>query len=237
MRKLIDMKLYLLALLAGISIITTTSFALPTGFVYLEEVDASIIQDIKFATSKNIVGRPLPGYKKPRCILTKKTALALAEAQKRFKIMGYSLKIFQGYQPKQSGVALQAWTRNIKDTKAWAQYYPKLDKVDVLSHQFRQWKPDAYSRGSTVALGLVEISPSGKAPMNMDLGYHENDFSLDMGPATEERRLCFSRYVTLVVLGMSGVNFKFNYESSFPWLAFTLRGEPFPNTYFEFPVE
>jgi|GEM_PF-5039729 len=96
MRKFIDMKLYLLAVLAGISIITTTSFALPAGFVYLEGVDASIIQDIKFATSKNIVGRPLPDYKKPRCIVTKPTAFALARAQQALKKCGLSLKIFEG---------------------------------------------------------------------------------------------------------------------------------------------
>ncbi len=54
---------------------------LPKGFTYLEDVDATILQEMRYAQSHNFVGRPIPGYKAPRCILTIPTALALKNVQ------------------------------------------------------------------------------------------------------------------------------------------------------------
>ncbi|MCP3659640.1 MAG: M15 family metallopeptidase [Bacteroidetes bacterium] len=75
---------------------------LPDGFVYLSDIDDTIYQDIRYASNHNFVGRPIKGYEKNVCILTKEAAFALSKVQKELKqIYGinFSLKVYDAYRP------------------------------------------------------------------------------------------------------------------------------------------
>ena len=57
--------------------------ALPKGFVYLRDLDPTIVQDIRYAGSHNFVGRPIRGYLAAECILAQPAANALVDVQRK----------------------------------------------------------------------------------------------------------------------------------------------------------
>src|SRR5574337_1509115 len=98
---------------------------LPPDFVYLQNIDSSIQQQMAYATNDNIIGRPLHGYKKPVCILTKPTAQALASVQKELKeTYNYGLLVFDCYRPTKAVAHFKSWSQDIADQKNKAAYYP-----------------------------------------------------------------------------------------------------------------
>ncbi|MCC2666832.1 MAG: vanX, partial [Gammaproteobacteria bacterium] len=123
------MKKYNIALLAFcIIFFVSPLMALPNDFVYLKEIDPSIIQDLKYLTHDNIIGRPIAGYELPRCILTKQAAMALANVQKKLNQQSLSLKVFDCYRPQTAVNDFIAWSKDAADQKMKLQYYPRINK-------------------------------------------------------------------------------------------------------------
>ncbi len=143
---------------------------LPAEFVYLRDVDPTIIQDIRYATTNNFTGRRLAGYEAGECILKRDAAAALGRVQQDLKPRGLSLKVLDCYRPQRASRAMLAWANDGAETAAQKRYYPRLNKRDL----FRLGYIAAYSghsTGAVVDLTLVELAADNRAVFDPDKTY------------------------------------------------------------------
>jgi zinc D-Ala-D-Ala dipeptidase len=134
--------------------------ALPKGFVYLREVDPTIVQDIRYAGSHNFVGRPIKGYLAAECILSEPAANALRAVQRKLASKNLSLIVWDCYRPKRAVDDFLRWSRDPARTEMKAEFYPRTDKQSLFASGYLAVR-SAHSRGSTVDLGIV---PSAFSP-------------------------------------------------------------------------
>lgn len=203
--------------------------SLPAGFVYLDEFEPSIEQDIKYFSHDNFIGRPIAGYEAPKCILTEQAALALREVQKRLLQTGLGLKVFDGYRPQAAVDDFIAWSEDIKDQKMKREFYPRVNKADFFILNYLA-KKSGHTRGSTVDLTIIHLRD--KSAMNMGtpfdfLDEESHPFTDLVSKVARNNRLFFRDL--MLENGFSGVDTE--------WWHFTLKNEPFPDTYFNFPVK
>lgn len=127
---------------------------LPYGFTYLKDVDSTIEQDIRYASSNNFMGRPAEGYLKPVAIMVSETAENLRRAQKDFNKLGYSIVVHDAYRPRSAVEHFWRWANDINDTTMKDTYYPDYDdKTKLFSDGFIA-RYSAHSRGSAVDITL-----------------------------------------------------------------------------------
>ncbi|UWP87515.1 M15 family metallopeptidase [Dactylosporangium fulvum] len=223
----------------------------PPGFVALPDVDPSILTDIRYATAHNFVGRPVAGYRQPRCLLTRQAAEALHHVQTAALARGYSLKVYDCYRPQQGVDDFIRWAGD-RDQRMKSEFYPEVDK-SVLFDEGYIGGPTAHSRGSTVDLTLVATPPRDQPSYTPDrplvactapAGQRFPDNSIDMGTGFD----CFDplahtaapglstavRDNRALLTGLMATGGFANYPKE--WWHYTLGGEPFPRTYFDFPV-
>ena len=131
--------------------------ALPRGFVYLRDVDPTIVQDIRYAGSHNFVGRPIRGYLAAECILSAAAADALVVVQRILAEKKLSLIVWDCYRPKRAVDDFLRWSKDPTHAEMKAEFYPRTDKENLFALGYLA-RRSAHSRGSTVDLGLV---PSG----------------------------------------------------------------------------
>ena len=157
------MRAILATILFAVSIGTAGAQSLPGGFVYLRDIDPSIIQDIRYATSNNFVGHPLAGYQAGECVVKREVGLRLRAVQQELAKQKLSLKMFDCYRPARASMDMVKWSRNGKETPAERRYNPAFRRADL----FRLGYIAAYSghsTGSALDLTLVDLSAdnSGK---------------------------------------------------------------------------
>src|SRR6201994_4192383 len=109
------MRSILSVLVAAASMSQAHAQTLPGGFVYLRDIDPSIIQDIRYATSNNFVGRPLAGYQAGECVVKREVGLRLKAIQQELAKRDLSLKMFDCYRPARASVDMVKWSRDPKD--------------------------------------------------------------------------------------------------------------------------
>jgi zinc D-Ala-D-Ala dipeptidase len=142
-------------------LLSTHVFAsLPTGFVYLKDIEPSIIEDIRFAGIHNITGKPLEGYNKGHCVLTKKAAVRLKKAQMQLKRVGYSLKVYDCYRPQKAINTLLRWTQNT-DNLMKAEFYPHLTKHDLVKKNYIVAQ-SPHNQGISIDVTIVAHTPFNK---------------------------------------------------------------------------
>jgi D-alanyl-D-alanine dipeptidase len=146
-----------LALLTLLLPVAAGAGALPKGFVYLREVDPTIVQDIRYAGSHNFVGRPIKGYLAAECILSEPAATALKSVQNRLAATDLSLIVWDCYRPKRAVDDFLRWSRDPARTEMRAEFYPRTDKQNLFASGYLAVR-SAHSRGSTVDLGIVPSS-------------------------------------------------------------------------------
>jgi D-alanyl-D-alanine dipeptidase len=132
---------------------------LPKGFVYLREVDPTIVQDIRYAGSHNFVGRPIKGYLAAECILSEPAAHALKVVQNKLASKNLSLIVWDCYRPKRAVDDFLQWSRDPARTEMKAEFYPHTDKQSLFALGYLAVR-SAHSRGSTVDLGIVPSAVS-----------------------------------------------------------------------------
>lgn len=207
----------------------TTMNELPEGFVYLEDIDSTIIQEIKYFTTDNFVGRPIKGYEAPRCILTKETALALKSLQEELRYQALGLKVFDAYRPQMAVDDFIAWSKDIKDQKMKKSFYPDVNKADFFKLNYLAEK-SGHTRGSTVDLTIVRLLDKKEMDMGTPFDFMDelsHPFSKEVDASVRNNRLYFRDQ--MLEAGFVGVDTE--------WWHFTLKNEPFPETYFNFPVK
>src|SRR5271154_2654469 len=136
--------------------------ALPRGFVYLRDIDPTIVQDIRYAGSHNFVGRPIKGYLAPECILSASAANALKAVQAMLAEKKLSLIVWDCYRPKRAVDDFLQWSRDPAHAEMKAEFYPRTNKAKLFALGYLATR-SAHSRGSTVDLGIVPIA-SASAP-------------------------------------------------------------------------
>ena len=133
--------------------------ALPKGFVYLRDIDPTIVQDIRYAGSHNFVGRPIRGYLAAECILSASAANALETVQRRLAEKKLSLIVWDCYRPKRAVEDFLRWSKDPTHSEMKAEFYPRTDKEKLFALGYLA-KRSAHSRGSTVDLGIVPAAAS-----------------------------------------------------------------------------
>lgn len=227
MKKQLYFGLFLFALL-GLSFTYSNTQKLPKGFVYLQEYVPKLVVDIRYYGSNNFVAKPVDGYKKEVVIISKPAAIALKKAQKEFDKRNLRIKVFDTYRPQKAVDHFVRWAKDLNDTANKRIYYPEVDKKDLFKLQYIASK-SGHTRGSTIDLTLVNDEN-----FELDMGTSWDYFGPKSWPsdttvsATAQKNRAYLREVMI-----SSGFVPYNEE----WWHFTLKNEPFPETYFDFEVE
>lgn len=219
-----------IAIIIANALLASSVWALPDGFVYVDQEIPGIRVDLLYASGNNFVGRPINGYVSKRAVLTKPAARALADVQADLKPFGLELFIFDTYRPQRAVDEFITWAKDLKDIRTKAKYYPRVAKENLFSEGYIADR-SGHSRGSTIDLTIVSSSSPFK-PLNM--GTNFDFFGPESWPkfagATPEQRA--NRLLLRTLMLKHG--FK-PYEME--WWHFTYEKEPFPETYFDFVVD
>ena len=223
----------------------------PGAFVSLADVDPSIIVDMRYTTSHNFVGRPIRGYEEPLCILTRPAAEALARAQAAVRQDGYTLKVYDCYRPQRAVDVFVAWAKRLRDERTKAEFYPRVEKDRLFADGYIA-EQSGHSRGSAVDVTLVRrparrqerYRRAAQVDCAKAAGVRFGDNSIDMGTGYDcfdplshpfngrvkgvQRRNRLQLRHALVAQGFAPLKEE--------WWHFKLRTEPFPETFFDFPV-
>ena len=200
----------------------------PSGFVLLSDFVPDIIQEIRYYTTYNFIGDRIDGYEEPCALLTKEAARALKSASNEMFVRGYRLKIFDAYRPACAVKHFVLWGIEDQDIRMKPYFYPKLEKQELFVKGYIA-KQSSHSRGSTVDLTLLDMN-TGK---ELDMGSPFDLFDEISHP--DCRDISDEQYENRMILQQVMVRNGFC-PIDREWWHFTLRGEPYPDTYFEFPV-
>ena len=209
---------------------TEGALHLQEEFVCLEDFLPSILTDLRYCSVNNFIGEPVDGYEAARAILSKAAAASLVKVQEELSLFGLGLKIFDAYRPQRAVDHFVRWAKKHDDNRMKPLYYPNIDKEQLI--------PDGYiiprsshSRGSTVDLTI--ITNSGGRVRELDMGSPFDFFDPiswpgNLGVTAQQRA---NRMLLSTVMGNHGF-----VPLAQEWWHFTLANEPFPDTYFDFPV-
>ncbi|MBQ7155591.1 MAG: M15 family metallopeptidase [Synergistaceae bacterium] len=224
-------KVLLVVLVLGV--LSCSAFAEESGdssdFVLLSEAVPDAILEIRYYSTYNFVGDRIDGYEAPVAYLTKKAAKALRAVSDELITKGYRLKIYDAYRPQKAVNHFEKWAKDLDDTRMKKYFYPELNK-DVLFDQGYIAHRSGHTRGSTLDLTLFDMNTEKEVDMGGTFDYFGEKSHPDyMGvtPAQYENRMILREVMTKH-------GFKPLAEE---WWHFTLKDEPYPDTYFTFPVK
>jgi zinc D-Ala-D-Ala dipeptidase len=200
----------------------------PAAFVDAATVVPGLVVDLRYAGANNFIGRPIDGYEAPRCLLTKAAASALAAVAADLKPRGLVLKVFDCYRPTRAVADILRWAHDPNDQKMKAEFYPDVEKSALFTDDYIISR-SAHSRGSAVDVTIVKADGH-----DLDMGTPFDFFSLKSWPGNPAvgPTAYADRDMLAGVMAEQGFR-PYNRE----WWYFSLRREPFPETYFNFPVK
>ena len=198
----------------------------PAAFVDAAAVVPGLIVDARYAGSHNFVGRPIAGYVAARCLLTQPAAAALAAVARDLAPRGLVLKAFDCYRPTRAVANFVHWARDLNDKAAKREFYPDVDKSTLFRDGYIASR-SGHSRGSTIDLTLATVNGH-----ELDMGTPFDFFSPRSWRAANVSAEAKANRATLAS-AMRRHGFR-PYDKE--WWHFTLSHEPFPDTYFDFPV-
>ena len=199
-----------------------------SDFVVIADVAPDIIQEIRYYSTYNFVGTRIDGYLEPIALLTRRAADSLRAVSDDVKAMGYRLKIYDAYRPQMAVDHFLRWGADLADTAMKRYFYPNVDKSRLFELEYIAEK-SGHSRGSTVDLTLFDMA-TGK---ELDMGGTFDWFGEESHPSY--RGITDTQFKNRMLLRdiMVAHGFKPIEEE---WWHFTLANEPYPDTYFDFPV-
>jgi D-alanyl-D-alanine dipeptidase len=205
--------------------------AVPDGFVHLDEAVPGIVVTLRYYGSDNFVGERVDGYGHNRTVMSEPAAKALAAVQADLARFGLGLKVFDAYRPQRAVDHFVRWAKDLDDRKTKAKYYPDVAKKDLFKEGYIAAK-SSHSRGSTADLTIVYTDADG-ATRELDMGSPFDYFSPVSWPTsmavTPQQRA--NRALLQAVMTKHGFA-----PYAQEWWHFTLRDEPYPDTYFDFPL-
>ena len=197
-------------------------------FVLLSDVVPDAILEIRYYSTYNFVGERIDGYEQPVALLTREAAEALQAVSEDALSHGYRLKIFDAYRPQMAVDHFVRWSQDASDTRMKAYFYPDLPKSSLFPDGYIS-KKSSHSRGSTVDLTLFDMNTGRE----VDMGGTYDFFGKRSHP--DYRKITDEQYANRMLLRDMMLAHDFKPISS-EWWHFTLVDEPFPNTFFTFPV-
>ena len=200
---------------------------LEDGFVYLKDIDDSIIVDLKYYSSENFTGRLVDGYLANKAILTNEAGIALSNAQKDFNKLGYSLILYDAYRPQSAVDFFVRWSTNLNDTLFKNLYYPDIKKSNLFKLGYIAYK-SGHSRGSTIDVSLVDITTNKEIDMGTIFDYFGIESHTFYDNLTENQKE--NRLLLYEIMSNNGFQ---NYSKE--WWHYTLKNEPFQK-YFDFLI-
>ena len=195
---------------------------------FLSDEVQPIQTDVRYFSADNFVGEVITGYHAEKILMTLEAALALAAIQIELGERGLGLKVFDAYRPQQAVDDFARWAEDINDTSTKAEYYPNIAKKDLFSLGYIAAQ-SGHSRGSTVDLTLVELITGDE----LDMGAPWDLFDPISWPTSLEVSL--PQKTNRETLREIMLRYGFNPLRE-EWWHFTLDDEPFPDTYFDFPI-
>ena len=202
---------------------------LPKGFSYLSDVDSTIQKELRYITSNNFLGTPVDGYEKDTLIISTKAAEALQKVQSKLKEFGLGLKVFDAYRPQQAVDHFVRWAKVLNDTLTKQQYYPDVAKKNLFKLDYIASR-SGHTRGSSVDLTIVDL----KTGNELDMGSGFDFFGIPSHPSYP--KLTSAQRSNRLLLRNLMLEAGFQPYSK-EWWHFTLKNEPFPETYFNFPIK
>ncbi|MBR4553956.1 MAG: M15 family metallopeptidase [Ruminococcus sp.] len=200
----------------------------PRGFVLLSDYVPSVIQEIRYYSTYNFIGDRIDGYEEPCALLTAEAARALKAVSNELIVQGYRLKVFDAYRPASAVKHFVLWGIEDTDIRMKPYFYPTLEKQELFRRGYIA-SQSSHSRGSAIDLTLLDMS-TGK---ELDMGSPFDLFSEISHP--DCRTVTAEQYKNRMILQKAMV--RGGFEPIFcEWWHFILKNEPFPDTYFEFPV-
>ena len=207
-------------------------------FVVLTDVVPDAILEIRYYGTYNFIGERIPGYEEPVALLTRAAADSLRKVSDDLKAMGYRLKIWDGYRPQKAVDRFMAWAKDLGDTRMKQYFYPELTKDRIIPEDYVAEK-SGHTRGSTVDLTLFDMAKEKEADMGSTFDYFGPISHPDVKPGQQAggypTTLTQQQYDNRMTLRRAMLAHGFKPLDS-EWWHFTLKNEPFADTYFTFPV-
>jgi D-alanyl-D-alanine dipeptidase len=197
-------------------------------FAFVDELVPGIRWDAKYATWDNFTGKPVDGYTANRIVGTRALCAALASAQEKAALLGFGLLLWDGYRPQRAVDCFLRWSQQPEDGRTKPRHYPTIDRPGMFQHGYVAAR-SGHSRGSTVDLTLYHLATGELAPMGgdhdlMDPISHHHAPGITPTEARNRQHLC-------TTMQDSGFH---RYDRE--WWHYTLNDEPYPDTYFDFPI-
>ena len=202
----------------------------PSGFVVLSDFVPQIVQEIRYHSTYNFIGDRIDGYEEPCALLTAEAARALKGVANELIVQGYRLKVFDAYRPACAVRHFVLWGIEDTDIRMKPYFYPELEKQELFEKGYIA-KMSSHSRGSAVDLTLLDM----KTGKEVDMGSPFDLFSEVSHPDYRGELITDEQYANRMILQRSMVRNGF-VPLSCEWWHFMLKDEPYPETYFEFPV-
>lgn len=198
------------------------------AFVFVDELVPGIRWDAKYATWDNFTGKPVDGYVANRIVGTMALCAALTRAQDEAARLGFGLLVWDGYRPQRAVDCFLRWSRQLEDGRTKPRHYPNIARSEMFERGYVAAK-SGHSRGGTVDLTLYHLATGDLAAMGgdhdlMDPISHHDARRITPVEARNRRDLCS-------IMEHAGF---VRYDCE--WWHYTLRDEPFPDTYFDFPI-
>lgn len=202
---------------------------LPEGFVSISEAVPDAVLEIRYYSTYNFVGERIRGYEEPVALLTCEAAEALREVSDELVQQGYRLRIYDAYRPQQAVDHFKDWAEDLEDQRMKPFFYPDVKKAELFDRGYIASK-SGHSRGSTVDLTLFDMKSGKEVDMGGAFDYFGErshaDYTGDLTEAQRANRALLRD--AMLAHGFRGI--------STEWWHFTLKNEPYPDTYFDFPV-
>ena len=200
-----------------------------SGFVLVADVIPDAIMDIRYYTDFNFVGTRIDSYEAPLAYLAKEAALALKQASDDLKAQGYRIKIFDTYRPQSAVNHFKRWVQDFNANEMKAYFYPDIDKSVLFESGYISAR-SSHSRGAAVDLTLVDISTGQEVDMGSTF-----DFFGEISHSAHTEGLTEEQIQNRAILRNAMVENGFRTIMT-EWWHFMLKNEPYPDTYFDFPV-
>lgn len=202
------------------------------GFVDVTLAAPGIVADPRYFGSDNFMGSPVTGYEARKVVVSRPVAAALAKVQAELEVQGMAIKIYDGYRPQRAVDHFMRWIADASDTKTKADYYPNVAKSDLVKLGYIAEK-SGHSRGGSVDLTIVQKAEDGTwQELDMGSPWDYLDVRSHAGSTLVSEAAQMNRKILTDLMVKHG--FK---PYSEEWWHFTLDPEPYPETYFDFPIK
>ncbi len=199
------------------------------GFVLVTDVIPEAVLEIRYYSTFNFVGERINGYEAPVAFLTKEAAAALKKANDELMELGYRIKIYDAYRPQTAVDHFVSWAEDLDNRRMQAYFYPEMDKTKLFEQGYIAEK-SGHSRGSTVDLTIIDMQTGCEVDMGGGFDYFGQRSHAYLTEGLTQEQISNRK-----ILRDAMINNGFRAIST-EWWHFTLVDEPFPDTYFDFPI-